>query len=236
MLRRPAIKSSSREHSNFQSRTAEDVAGELNRRSSNLAELDQAAGPADSRPDSDGNPYDPATNASTPPPREHSLTKRLFNWVPHVGDTADGAQDARRESSSVRRRSHNGSTDPDSTIIQLHNQAENKKANGDSSAPRPGLGPRPVGGSDKLGMFSGVYVPTCLNVLSILMFLRFGFLLGLFFQFRYAPKGQAWTSSPRCLFSLCLLIPRDYLFTHFIYGFGRNELIYQAITICRNGS
>lgn len=27
-------------------------------------------------------------------------------------------------------------------------------------------------------MFSGVYVPTCLNVLSILMFLRFGFLLG----------------------------------------------------------
>jgi len=27
-------------------------------------------------------------------------------------------------------------------------------------------------------MFSGVYVPTCLNVLSILMFLRFGFILG----------------------------------------------------------
>lgn len=30
----------------------------------------------------------------------------------------------------------------------------------------------------KLGMFSGVFVPTCLNVLSILMFLRFGFLIG----------------------------------------------------------
>jgi hypothetical protein len=53
-----------------------------------------------------------------------------------------------------------------------------RKTNGDSSAPKRGFGPRPVGGVKKLGMFSGVYVPTCLNVLSILMFLRFGFILG----------------------------------------------------------
>lgn len=45
-------------------------------------------------------------------------------------------------------------------------------------APKPGLGPRPVGGDEKLGMLSGVFVPTSLNVLSILMFLRFGFILG----------------------------------------------------------
>lgn len=205
MLRvaRPPLKNSSREHSNFQSRAAEDVTGELNRRSSNLAELDLAAGPADSRPDSDvngngnGNPYEPATSASTPPPREHSLTKRLFGWVPHVGDTADGAQDSRGSYTTSVRRSHNDSTDPDSTIMQLRNEAENKKANGDTSAPRPGLGPRPIGGSDKLGMFSGVYVPTCLNVLSILMFLRFGFLLGLFFQFHYAYKIRVVISSRR---------------------------------------
>lgn len=38
--------------------------------------------------------------------------------------------------------------------------------------------PRPVGGTDKLGTFAGVFVPTSLNVLSILMFLRFGFILG----------------------------------------------------------
>ena len=37
---------------------------------------------------------------------------------------------------------------------------------------------RPVGGSDKLGTISGVFVPTSLNVLSILMFIRFGFILG----------------------------------------------------------
>lgn len=38
--------------------------------------------------------------------------------------------------------------------------------------------PRPVGGNAKLGTFTGVFVPTSLNVLSILMFLRFGFILG----------------------------------------------------------
>lgn len=32
--------------------------------------------------------------------------------------------------------------------------------------------------SNKLGTFNGVFVPTTLNVLSILMFLRFGFILG----------------------------------------------------------
>ena len=32
--------------------------------------------------------------------------------------------------------------------------------------------------NSKLGTFSGVFVPTTLNVLSILMFLRFGFILG----------------------------------------------------------
>lgn len=37
---------------------------------------------------------------------------------------------------------------------------------------------RSKGDGDKLGTFSGVFVPTTLNVLSILMFLRFGFILG----------------------------------------------------------
>ncbi|KAI9700592.1 MAG: hypothetical protein M1820_006746 [Bogoriella megaspora] len=38
--------------------------------------------------------------------------------------------------------------------------------------------PRPSKGTPKLGTFDGVFVPVSLNVLSILMFLRFGFILG----------------------------------------------------------
>jgi potassium/chloride transporter 9 len=34
------------------------------------------------------------------------------------------------------------------------------------------------GKRNKLGMVSGVYIPVCLNIISILMFLRFGLILG----------------------------------------------------------
>lgn len=43
---------------------------------------------------------------------------------------------------------------------------------------RNGHRPRPTEEPKKLGTFSGVFVPVTLNVLSILMFLRFGFVLG----------------------------------------------------------
>lgn len=43
---------------------------------------------------------------------------------------------------------------------------------------RHGHRPRPAEEPKKLGTFSGVFVPVTLNVLSILMFLRFGFVLG----------------------------------------------------------
>lgn len=33
-------------------------------------------------------------------------------------------------------------------------------------------------GGDRLGTIPGVYIPVCLNILSILMFLRFGVILG----------------------------------------------------------
>jgi potassium/chloride transporter 9 len=60
----------------------------------------------------------------------------------------------------------------------MHKGKEHRKGDVETSNTKPGLGPRPVGGQEKLGTFSGVFVPTCLNVLSILMFLRFGFILG----------------------------------------------------------
>lgn len=38
--------------------------------------------------------------------------------------------------------------------------------------------PAKVAGGSKLGTVSGVYIPVYLNILSILMFLRFGHILG----------------------------------------------------------
>jgi len=38
--------------------------------------------------------------------------------------------------------------------------------------------PESSGKRTKLGTVSGVYIPVCLNILSILMFLRFGLILG----------------------------------------------------------
>ena len=37
---------------------------------------------------------------------------------------------------------------------------------------------RDHGGKKKLGVVSGVFIPVCLNIISILMFLRFGRILG----------------------------------------------------------
>lgn len=135
---------------------------------------------AESTNDSDGhpedqNPYEPATNESSPPPREHSLTKRLLHIASFGG--RNGSPDVRRRSTNGRKTSATSAEDELATI-QMNNAAEMKKANGEASIPKAGLGPRPIGGNEKLGLFSGVYVPTCLNVLSILMFLRFGFILG----------------------------------------------------------
>ena len=48
----------------------------------------------------------------------------------------------------------------------------------DTSADKKVHWPRSTDEPKKLGTFSGVFVPTTLNVLSILMFLRFGFILG----------------------------------------------------------
>jgi len=150
----------------FQSRsqTVKETAGNRALHDSTINEGATSMRPAPSRERS--NPYEPDTNDSTPPPRRYSLTKRLL----HI--SGDGVDDSSRAHRSVSGRR---AAKQDAFAPQEH---------GDMGKPvgefptKIGLVPRPIGGNEKLGMFSGVYVPTCLNVLSILMFLRFGFILG----------------------------------------------------------
>ena len=164
-------------HSNFRSRTATDNTGALSRSDSNHEAQPSSAATlqTDDNVDADEtmNPYEPATDGSTPP-REHTFTKQLLHVNPH--DVLLDAQPARTRSSSARRTQSGGVVADNSLTLQMHNVAESKKISSDFK--KAGLGPRPVGGSEKLDTFSGVFVPTVLNVLSILMFLRFGFLLG----------------------------------------------------------
>ncbi|KAI9046579.1 hypothetical protein LZ554_009323 [Drepanopeziza brunnea f. sp. 'monogermtubi'] len=175
---RPARGAVLHQHSHFHSGTAHDAAGEPQRRSSTAMEPEQpgfldGANDDDGAPPGGENPYEPATNNSIPPPHEYSLTKRLLHLTTFRG--GDSSSEVRRRSKSP---AGNAADEDEMATIQMNNAVEIKKANGESIIPKAGLGPRPIGGNEKLGMFSGVYVPTCLNVLSILMFLRFGFILG----------------------------------------------------------
>ena len=124
------------------------------------------------------NPYDPDTSSSKAQPLQHSFTKRLLHLH-------DGASDytppsvVRQRSVEARQRPRNGPDHEEpSSSAQMRSRKEHRTADPNMSTPKPGLGPRPIGGQKKLGTFSGVFVPTSLNVLSILMFLRFGFILG----------------------------------------------------------
>ncbi|KAM0163387.1 hypothetical protein ACHAPG_001311 [Botrytis cinerea] len=104
----------------------------------------------------------------------HSLTHQVLRTFSSNATNNDQTPDPQEEQQQDPFSA--GTMGDNSLTVQMHNEAERKKSG--TAIPRSGLGPRPIGGQEKLGMFSGVYVPTCLNVLSILMFLRFGFILG----------------------------------------------------------
>ena len=124
------------------------------------------------------NPYDPATNDTVPPPRRHSFTRKLLHLHDGANDFEASSHVRRRSASGQRKSRAAHDTEEPALIPRLYNGSERRKGGAETPTPKPGLGPRPVGGHHKLGTFSGVFVPTCLNVLSILMFLRFGFILG----------------------------------------------------------
>jgi potassium/chloride transporter 9 len=139
-----------RTRSNFATRTAADSAERLNRRGSIV-----------------------------PLPSPDERSPLLAN---HSDSPVDGACDGTERANQDTNYGLNSARGWLSRAIQpLHFKSHpDGKASSTTDAvkPRPGAFPRPVGGTNKLGTFTGVFVPTTLNVLSILMFLRFGFILG----------------------------------------------------------
>jgi hypothetical protein len=72
--------------------------------------------------------------------------------------------------------------------------------------------PESLGKRHKLGAVSGVYIPVCLNIISILMFLRFGLILGQIGLLGILGVYPCSTSQTRSLTSL----PRPH--AHRIHG------------------
>lgn len=105
------------------------------------------------------------TSASRLSPRRFTQTSAFFDGV---------SQWFARPGHGPRRDIHTASTqstDANDAFVEVTSDQKKDRRSHDL---RAGMAAR----SNKLGTFSGVFVPTTLNVLSILMFLRFGFVLG----------------------------------------------------------
>jgi potassium/chloride transporter 9 len=159
-----------RSHSNFAARTAVDNDRQLERRWSLFP---SSPSPRDENPNLDG--------AGNPllgtPDREAgvgtaTIPLRLQSFGTFLGF---GSPDDNRHghSSTPQKTSRNGS------VAGEQSRHGDKRHSHDHGIPRArSISKAPGSASAKLGTFAGVFVPTTLNVLSILMFLRFGFILG----------------------------------------------------------
>jgi solute carrier family 12 (potassium/chloride transporters), member 9 len=163
---------------NFLTRTATDDAAQLDHRFSMMSPSAEptSAPPLATHPELPENPYQPQSLGSPAAPREHAFTRKILGKL-------TGAQEFKFSDTFPiePRRSSRGNmavVDPTSSISQMQDETETKGQGVSAAGTRTGVMPRPVGGQGKLGTFSGVFVPTSLNVLSILMFLRFGLILG----------------------------------------------------------
>lgn len=150
----------------FLTRTATDEAAQLLRRSSFPTDTEEQLRPGSAT--QDGSVHDlsrPATaRSSASSPAIHRTNEMPSS---SLYGTLDGPHDGRETTPP---------TMPEDPLTSHVQDASNKAEK--SFVPKLGAFPRPVAGTGKLDTFSGVFVPTSLNVLSILMFIRFGFVLG----------------------------------------------------------
>ncbi|KAF5864318.1 hypothetical protein ETB97_008096 [Aspergillus alliaceus] len=110
-------------------------------------------------------PYEPLNSSSHTLERQrHSLPSNFFGNISRWWDKSD----------------HDGteSTSNERTHLPVHLPTGPLRDSSVDQKERDGQKNRTSDNAEKLGTFSGVFVPTTLNVLSILMFLRFGFILG----------------------------------------------------------
>ncbi|KAF9888718.1 hypothetical protein FE257_008293 [Aspergillus nanangensis] len=152
----------SRRRPNFSTRTAEEDAARLAPTDSNHASPEEHGKFLGWRNMLSARPYEPQGSSGR---QRHSLPSNFFGnlarWRQRDGHGGGGADVS------------GDTTVPDITLSAgpLRDSSMDQKG-------RDALKPRSSDISEKLGTFSGVFVPTTLNVLSILMFLRFGFILG----------------------------------------------------------
>jgi potassium/chloride transporter 9 len=153
----------------FLTRTATDDAAQLFRRTSLPATShDRSSGKAEQKGEFN-RPNAPTVVPSTVEAQQaHKTTGGTLGGA-HVGATEP--HDVRVDTNSRPTKKEGG---------HVHTSQSPRKGNGNEKLllPRTGTTARPTGDAEKLGTFSGVFVPTTLNVLSILMFIRWGFILG----------------------------------------------------------
>lgn len=160
-----------RTRSTFLVGAATDEASRLHRRSS--AQLPQFLRNRDGEREplldpTPANPYDPLSTRWQPTTPRISLAKMFHGFfrIPNLFRR-------KREGPQSQAEGLLGSD-----VVPSQQIVETQAFGEDDKQSKPGK-PAPAGtGSKKLGTFSGVFVPTVLNVLSILMFLRFGFVIG----------------------------------------------------------
>jgi solute carrier family 12 (potassium/chloride transporters), member 9 len=154
----------------FLTRTATDEAAQLLRRSSDPS-APQLSAPSEvqtTRTAITGAPVQPAAEATIPAPRPAFATQIVDLLTDGTAD--DGKPTTLSGTATPDQQSKN-----DSLAAHLHIHGPDDAAQPQSKSEANIAQPS---GPQKLDTLSGVFIPVSLNVLSILMFIRFGFILG----------------------------------------------------------